>query len=137
MQEVEVIRRFDAPPQAVWDVYTDHARWSEWAGLGRSKLEREGSPDRNGTGALRALGPPILPAREEILASGGSLSHHHGVGKLRKDFMGEVFSETALRWKDATKKAMDPANVFGCANNEWSGETEDGEKGSGPSSLNS
>ena len=24
--------RFSASPQAVWDVYSDHARWSEWAG---------------------------------------------------------------------------------------------------------
>ena len=26
-------------------------------------------------------------AREEIMLNGGSLSHHHGVGKLRKDLM--------------------------------------------------
>ncbi|MEE2780221.1 MAG: FAD-binding oxidoreductase [Myxococcota bacterium] len=76
-------------------------------------------------------------AREEILASGGSLSHHHGVGKLRKDFMSEVFSETALRWKDAAKQAIDPSNVFGCANNQWSAETDDGDKGRGPSSITS
>jgi len=68
VQHVEVSRRFDAPPQAVWDVYTDHARWSEWAGLGASRLEREGSPHRDGTGALRALGPALWPAREEVLA---------------------------------------------------------------------
>ena len=68
MQEVEVERHFDAPPEAVWDVYTDHARWSGWAGLGASRLEREGEPHRNGTGAVRALGPPGFAAREEILA---------------------------------------------------------------------
>jgi uncharacterized protein YndB with AHSA1/START domain len=67
VQQVEVIRRFDAAPQAVWDVYTDHARWSEWSGLGASRLEREGKPHRNGAGALRALGPRMLPAREEVL----------------------------------------------------------------------
>jgi len=26
-------------------------------------------------------------ARDEILRSGGSLSHHHGVGKLRREFL--------------------------------------------------
>lgn len=26
-------------------------------------------------------------AREEILRSGGSLSHHHGIGKIRKRFI--------------------------------------------------
>jgi len=76
-------------------------------------------------------------AREEILASGGSLSHHHGVGKLRKEFMSEVFSETALKWKDAAKRAIDPANVFGCANNQWSTETDDSEaEPTSPTSVN-
>lgn len=26
-------------------------------------------------------------AREEILRSGGSISHHHGIGKIRKRFI--------------------------------------------------
>ncbi len=67
MQEVEVVRRFSAPPQAVWDVYVDHARWQDWAGVGRSLLETEGRSDRNGTGALRVLGPGPMRAFEEIL----------------------------------------------------------------------
>jgi uncharacterized protein YndB with AHSA1/START domain len=67
VRHVEAVRRFDAPPEDVFRVYTDHAGWSEWSGLGASRLEREGSPDRNGVGAVRALGPPILPAREEVL----------------------------------------------------------------------
>jgi len=68
VHEVEVVRRFDAAPEAVWEVYTEHGRWSEWAGLGASRLEREGETHRNGTGAVRALGPSFLPAREEVLA---------------------------------------------------------------------
>jgi uncharacterized protein YndB with AHSA1/START domain len=67
MQRVEVTRRFAAPPQAVWDVYTDHAGWQEWAGVGSSRLSREGEPERNGVGAVRALGPGPLAAYEEVL----------------------------------------------------------------------
>jgi alkyldihydroxyacetonephosphate synthase len=30
--------------------------------------------------------------RQEIIIQGGSLSHHHGVGKLRKRFMKQIIS---------------------------------------------
>jgi len=68
VQHVKVERRFDAPPEAVWKVYTDHAGWHAWSGLGRSVLVREGSPDPNGVGAVRALGPPPFAAREAVVA---------------------------------------------------------------------
>lgn len=55
-------------------------------------------------------------ARDEILKSGGSLSHHHGVGKLRHAFLPRIMSETALEWKRELKKSLDPANVFGAGN---------------------
>jgi len=55
-------------------------------------------------------------AREEILRAGGSLSHHHGIGKLRQRFLPQVFSEAALAWRERLKQAVDPENVFGCAN---------------------
>ncbi len=55
-------------------------------------------------------------ARDEILRSGGSLSHHHGVGKLRAKFLPEIMSPAALEWKRATKRAVDPDNLFGAAN---------------------
>jgi alkyldihydroxyacetonephosphate synthase len=55
-------------------------------------------------------------ARDEILKSGGSLSHHHGVGKLRRGFLPQIMSETALQWKRELKKSLDPTNVFGADN---------------------
>lgn len=55
-------------------------------------------------------------ARDEILNSGGSLSHHHGVGKLRRAFLPRIMSETALQWKRDLKKGLDPTNVFGAGN---------------------
>ena len=55
-------------------------------------------------------------ARDEILRSGGSLSHHHGVGKIRQRFLPKIMSPTALAWRQQAKLAIDPKNVFGCAN---------------------
>ncbi|MGQ0764231.1 MAG: FAD-binding oxidoreductase [Gemmatimonadota bacterium] len=52
-------------------------------------------------------------ARDEILRSGGSLSHHHGVGRLRKEFLPRVLSPAARAWSDGIKRAVDPGRVFG------------------------
>lgn len=57
-----------------------------------------------------------MAAREEILKSGGSLSHHHGVGKIRQNFLKNICSEAVLNWNQQTKKALDPQNIFGSAN---------------------
>jgi alkyldihydroxyacetonephosphate synthase len=55
-------------------------------------------------------------ARDEILNSGGSLSHHHGVGKIRRRFLPRVFSKAALDWAAEFKRAVDPGNLFGISN---------------------
>jgi alkyldihydroxyacetonephosphate synthase len=52
-------------------------------------------------------------ARDEIILSGGSLSHHHGVGRLRREFLPRVLSPAALAWSDAIKEAVDPQHLFG------------------------
>jgi len=54
--------------------------------------------------------------RQVILDHGGSLSHHHGVGKIRQRFLPQVHSGTGLEVIRAAKRAVDPANVFGIAN---------------------
>jgi alkyldihydroxyacetonephosphate synthase len=55
-------------------------------------------------------------ARDEVLRSGGSLSHHHGVGKLRQPFLDRIFSPAALAWRRRLKQAVDPENLFACGN---------------------
>lgn len=52
-------------------------------------------------------------ARDEILKCGGSLSHHHGVGKLRREFLPRVLSPAARAWSDGIKNAVDPHHLFG------------------------
>lgn len=55
-------------------------------------------------------------AREEILASGGSLSHHHGIGKLRASFYTDVVGNSGLALYRAAKSHLDPHNIFAAGN---------------------
>ncbi len=55
-------------------------------------------------------------AREAILDAGGALSHHHGVGKLRADFLPRIKSDLARTWVDRTQRALDPDGVFRTGN---------------------
>lgn len=55
-------------------------------------------------------------ARDEILASGGSLSHHHGVGKIRKRWMTHTIGEHGIGMINAVKTYIDPNNIFASGN---------------------
>ena len=104
MTHVEVVRRFDSPPARVWEVYTDHARMSEWSGLAGARLVREGSPQRNGSGAIRGF---AAGAREEILdfEPPRRMTYRVIAGPLPlKDHLGEAVLEpdgsgTRLTWR--------------------------------------
>jgi alkyldihydroxyacetonephosphate synthase len=54
--------------------------------------------------------------RQVILDHGGSLSHHHGVGKIRQRFLPQVHSDAGLELIRASKRAVDPDNIFGIGN---------------------
>ena len=55
--------------------------------------------------------------RDCFIKNGGSISHHHGVGKLRKDFMPETISPGNIDVIQGIKKSQDPDNIFGISNN--------------------
>ncbi len=54
--------------------------------------------------------------RGTIIKHGGSISHHHGVGKLRKDFIPDMLSKTSIELIKEMKQMHDPSNVFGSSN---------------------
>ena len=54
--------------------------------------------------------------RQAIMDHGGSLSHHHGIGKVRQNFMNQVQSENSIEVLQKTKQAMDPNNTFAIRN---------------------
>ncbi|MEO5580447.1 MAG: FAD-linked oxidase C-terminal domain-containing protein, partial [Gemmatimonadaceae bacterium] len=51
-------------------------------------------------------------ARKEIIAAGGSISHHHGVGKLRLPFVNDIMSPAMISWRDKMKATLDPDGIF-------------------------
>ena len=51
-------------------------------------------------------------ARKEVIDAGGSISHHHGVGKLRLPFVSDIMSPAMQRWREQMKCALDPQSVF-------------------------
>jgi len=58
--------------------------------------------------------------RKTIIDNGGSISHHHGVGKLRKDFIPDTISKGSVNLIKGIKSSQDPTNVFGISNNIFS-----------------
>ena len=55
-------------------------------------------------------------AREEVMRNGGSISHHHGVGKIRKQFLSKTITEAGINALKGLKQAVDPQNIFGVNN---------------------
>jgi len=55
-------------------------------------------------------------ARDEVMNAGGSISHHHGIGKIRKKFIERTMTPNGIRWQQALKNAIDPTNVFAINN---------------------
>jgi alkyldihydroxyacetonephosphate synthase len=53
---------------------------------------------------------------------GGSISHHHGVGKIRKDFVKDTISNSSIELIKDLKNAHDPANIFGIRNGVFANE---------------
>ncbi len=87
-------RQVAASPETVFEVLTDHRRYSEITPLRKSELEREGEPAPNGVGSVRVLSTVGPPLREETIAyeppsrfsykllSGAPLRDHVGTVEL-------------------------------------------------------
>jgi alkyldihydroxyacetonephosphate synthase len=61
----------------------------------------------------------VLQLKKAVVQAGGSVSHHHGMGKLRKPFIddGTVWDKQAIDAVRSVKDSFDPENIFGVANN--------------------
>ena len=68
MKFVEVHAVIPAPIEAVWNRYTDHRSWTDWAGLGTVTLDREGSPAPNGVGCVRMISRGGVRVFEEVVS---------------------------------------------------------------------
>ena len=63
-------------------------------------------------------------SRDCVFKNGGSISHHHGVGKLRKRFMENSVSDVNNEMIDAIKNKLDPKNIFAINNTVYRSENE-------------
>jgi len=62
--------------------------------------------------ACEKFGDIIRKSRVAILENGASLSHHHSVGKSKKEFMNQVYSEPVLDLTKSIKNSIDPYHVL-------------------------
>ncbi len=49
---------------------------------------------------------------EATIAGGGGISHHHGIGRIRRDWMPQELGKTGVALLQKIKKALDPANMM-------------------------
>ena len=96
--------RVDASPEQVWSVLPDHEGMTRWLPLRAAELEQEGSPERDGVGAVRALHLGWPPIRERVTAfEPGRRLAYQGVGGIpARDYAGEVVLDAAGRGTDIT-----------------------------------
>jgi alkyldihydroxyacetonephosphate synthase len=66
--------------------------------------------------------------RDEIMKYGGSVSHHHGIGKIRKRFVKSTMSPLGIGFQDMVKKYLDPKNIFACNNTIYRRDKEEEEE---------
>jgi uncharacterized protein YndB with AHSA1/START domain len=120
MATFTITRTISAPVDTVFDVLTDHRNYSRITPLRSSTLEREGTDDPNGVGAIRALGLAGPPVREEVTAferptllvykalSGVPAKSHVGTVRLTPEG-----NSTRLVWDvDSTPKVPLPDAVW-------------------------
>lgn len=53
---------------------------------------------------------------QRAVAVGGTISAEHGIGKLKRDYLRELYGEDHLREMAAVKRAFDPAGILGRGN---------------------
>ncbi len=51
-------------------------------------------------------------ATAAIMAAGGTISHHHGVGSVHREWIGEEHGETGVRVLRAVRAALDPDGIM-------------------------
>lgn len=64
---VEIERTTSAAPEVVWRWLADAASWSTWTGLTDTRLERAGTPEPDGVGAIRRFARSGGSSLEEVV----------------------------------------------------------------------
>jgi uncharacterized protein YndB with AHSA1/START domain len=106
VQRVEIQQRIAAPIETVWAHYTDYVGWTEWAGLGRVRIAREGTPAPNGVGCVREVSNLGMKLVEEVLSFEPPRRMTYRVvrGAPIRDYLAEVVfdpcaGQTLVTWR--------------------------------------
>lgn len=65
--------------------------------------------------------------RDEIIKNGGSISHHHGVGKIRKRYVKRMIAPLGVEVLKKIKDTVDPKNIMAINNTVFRYEGEEEE----------
>lgn len=106
--------------ESVWDALVDHEAMSSWAPGLRVTLEREGTPDRNGVGAVRRISAPgpAPSVVEEITACERphALGYRALSGVPLRDYAGQVTLReapggTEVTWTVSARPRLAPERL--------------------------
>ena len=67
-RSIHIDRHLKAPPEALFEILSEHESYARFDGVRRAKLVRHGVPDRNGLGAVRWVWIGPLRFEEEVTA---------------------------------------------------------------------
>ena len=67
-RSIRVERHLDVPPEALFEILADHARYDRFEGIRLAEVVKPGDPEPNGLGALRRIWIGPLRFEEEITA---------------------------------------------------------------------
>lgn len=57
-----------------------------------------------------------MAVKQTVKSCGGSLSHHHGIGKKNSVMYGKVTSSVGKEMMRSLKEKIDPKNIFAAGN---------------------
>lgn len=75
--------------------------------------------------ALNVMEDIEIQCREEVMRQGGSVSHHHGIGKMKKRFMKLAYPAQNNNLLNQIKKFYDPQNIFAGNNTSYATEKDE------------
>src|SRR5438270_13190894 len=112
-QHIDVTVETQAPRGAVWRVHADSPRYAEWGVWDRSEMERPGTSEPYGLGAIRMLTQGKRSLREEVVAfePGSRFDYRVLSGIPVRDYVGRVdLSDgagggTTIRWRSTFSAA--------------------------------
>ena len=112
-QQIDVTVETQAPRDAVWRVLADSPHYADWGVWDRSVMERPGTSEPNGLGAIRVLTQGKRNLREEVVAFEPSVRFDYRVlsGIPVRDYVARVdLSDragggTTIRWRSTFSAA--------------------------------